>query len=445
LTISYLAGRQIQGLSTDTKPINVQTNSVFIETDTNGTEYVYDGTTWQLRDAKGVSSYVGYVAGSNFKIKNNITGKIDQSGTDAATVINAILAVTKNTGQKLTLLSGFYPLSTSLNVSSLQALSGESAFGITQLRARGDYPAIIVSESTGNQNRTEISNLYLSHNFATFSNTTGLIKLASTTGHAITSTLIDKCYFYDFGQNKGAAIKYDVNDAPIYKVTVTNCEMYGFTDQIIITFTGTNANNSFCSSNVWDKVNFWNPNNTGMMVTATSVNQGFLGNSWTNCFVQSTSNTVCGFDLNTNSTASQWSNNAFTNCLVWDLTSGKDAWKFNSTTEATLTSCFPSYKIGGAGATNGKVVKSDTYSTQYRLFQTNGDGSTKAFAVTTNLPILGGTITPTLKSVVIEPAHQDTMGFRYITSTDASSFTVNFATAPPTGTNNVAFYWRAFS
>ena len=45
MTINYLDSKRIQGLSTDTKPTNVQTNSIFEQTDTN-TRHWYNGTTW---------------------------------------------------------------------------------------------------------------------------------------------------------------------------------------------------------------------------------------------------------------------------------------------------------------------------------------------------------------------------------------------------------------
>ena len=448
MTVIHLGNNDYRGLSSDTKPTNVPAGATFEETDTNFTQYSYDGSIWQLKDIRSSASFIGYIAGSTIKVKNSVTGKIDYSGTDATTVLNSCLTATKGTGQKLSLLSNnTFSLTGTLNLSSLQSIGGESPLGLARLYIpSGDFSAITVSETSGNQNRACIENLYLTHNSATYGNTTGLIRLSTSTGHGVTSNLIQGCYFYDFGQNRGNAVKYDVNDAPIYKTTMHNCEVYGLNDQIYITFQGINANNSFCSSNFWSNCNFWNPNNTAFMVNATSVNQGFIGNSWTNCFVQSVANTQCGWDLSTNSTASQWTNNAWTNCLVWDLTSGKDAWKFNSTTEGTLINCYPTYKIGGAGATNGKINKFDTYSSSRGTYQANGTGSQKTFTVSTNLPTTGGTINPnTLKGVSLEFTNIDAVGNYYISSTDCSAFTVNYITAPPSGTNNVSFYWTASS
>lgn len=46
MTIVYLAAR-ITGLSTDTKPTNVQTNRLFLETDTGDT-FLFDGASWGI-------------------------------------------------------------------------------------------------------------------------------------------------------------------------------------------------------------------------------------------------------------------------------------------------------------------------------------------------------------------------------------------------------------
>lgn len=45
MTIKYLAGNRISGLSGDSKPTNVPTNSIFLETDTPAL-FVFNGTIW---------------------------------------------------------------------------------------------------------------------------------------------------------------------------------------------------------------------------------------------------------------------------------------------------------------------------------------------------------------------------------------------------------------
>lgn len=53
MTLVYHSGNVITGLSSDTKPTNVPTNSIFIETDTQS-QFLFDGSsTW---DALGGGS-----------------------------------------------------------------------------------------------------------------------------------------------------------------------------------------------------------------------------------------------------------------------------------------------------------------------------------------------------------------------------------------------------
>lgn len=91
MTLTYLAGKVIQGLSTDTKPIaNIQANTIFYETDTGDT-LVSDGTYWWVT-ARGPFSTkkLGYLTWGN-----NISGGIGHyanltASTGAGTQTQAI-------------------------------------------------------------------------------------------------------------------------------------------------------------------------------------------------------------------------------------------------------------------------------------------------------------------------------------------------------------------
>lgn len=48
MTITYLAGKRLQGLSSDTKPTNIQSDSVFLETDTSKT-FDFSSGSWTER------------------------------------------------------------------------------------------------------------------------------------------------------------------------------------------------------------------------------------------------------------------------------------------------------------------------------------------------------------------------------------------------------------
>jgi hypothetical protein len=56
MTIQYLAGNKITGLSGDTKPTNVVATSKFLETDTN-TEFIWDGSSWTQLGGSGKATY----------------------------------------------------------------------------------------------------------------------------------------------------------------------------------------------------------------------------------------------------------------------------------------------------------------------------------------------------------------------------------------------------
>lgn len=446
MAVTYLAAKILQGLEADTKPTNVPSGSIFRETDTNGTEYIYDGSTWQLRDPRGDSAYVAYIAGSTVKIKNNATQKIDYSGTTVHTVLQSALDAIKNTGKRLTLLSGnTFTLTSSLALGNSSSLAGESGLPTqSRLHTTADIPLIVVSEPTSGQCRlVEISNLYLTHNNASFTNTKGLVSLETTAGHVLNSVDIHNCYFYDFDNKRGAAIKFNNNDAAIYKVAIYNCEIYGFNDQIYVNSVLGNAN-SWINSNTFTNINHWMAGRTPLTVSNLAGGGEFSGNQFINCITQVDIGNASseGYDLD-GSSAGLNRYNSWTNCMLWDLAGTKDAWKFNTNDEATLTGCTPTYRIGGGGATSGKIARFDTFSRRQGTHTASGNGSTKAFSVTTGLTASGGTVTPTLSYVNIIPKAEGAMGYFYITSTDASAFTVNYAIAPPTGASNIVFYWEA--
>ena len=48
MTIKYLDSKRVSALSSDTKPTNVETNSILVERDT-GKRYWFDGTTWIIK------------------------------------------------------------------------------------------------------------------------------------------------------------------------------------------------------------------------------------------------------------------------------------------------------------------------------------------------------------------------------------------------------------
>ena len=67
MTINYLDSKRLQGLSADTKPTNVQTNSLFEQTD-NSIRYWYDGNNWMNNPTRGV-----FMGGSGTNVMDYVT------------------------------------------------------------------------------------------------------------------------------------------------------------------------------------------------------------------------------------------------------------------------------------------------------------------------------------------------------------------------------------
>lgn len=454
MAVSYLGNQRYIGLAADTKPTNAPASAEFWETDT-GVMFYYNGSAWLARDPVREATYIAYVAGSTYKVINTNTGRVDYSGSNARTVLQSALDVIKNTGRKLMIKGNYnFVLDDTLEVGSYCTVEGESWQGISQLRANGDYPAIAIDSTVQGAAivKTHLRNLYVTHNFATFSDTTPLIDIKSgiTTGtpRVIAGLRIEGCQVYDFGQNKGIGLRMQNNGAAIYKIKVDNCEFYNLNDQIYFDIT-TNDNNSWISQISFNSNNFWLPDGSAVRAKSIAFNGGnnmpqLINQQWVDCNCQSSSNNV-GFDYETDFLGASWYNH-WTNCMVWDLTGTRDAWKFNNLCEASLVNCIPTYRIGGAGATNTKIRKFGIYDRAYGTFQANGDGSTVSFIVATLMAASGGTITPQLKHVSITPLHADVQPTARTwtwASSDSSFFQVTFSTAPPSGTNNVKFSWEA--
>ena len=59
MALKYLDGGRITGLSTDVKPTDIPTGSLFVETD-SGTTLVYNGTLWIQESFDSINSALGY-------------------------------------------------------------------------------------------------------------------------------------------------------------------------------------------------------------------------------------------------------------------------------------------------------------------------------------------------------------------------------------------------
>ena len=380
---------------------------------------VYNGRKYPLQE---FGSYLIYIAGSNKKRMNLATKTVEDTNTDALTVIQATIDTLGNSsGKKIYLNAGFYSLVTTLNFSVIDGystLEGESGFGVTQLRPVTNIPAIEIS---GAKTKINLDKLYLTHNQAGY--TTSLINIKN----GPTRNRISNCYFYDFGTQVGNAVGLDATTASTYLNHMFNCETVGFENAV---FANCGSASFFMNSNHFLLNNFWSPKR-GLKVTGVS-GAAFDDNTFQLCQVQSYAGTLCGFDYDTSSRALYTKH---TNTVVWDLPALKNYADINTITEITLSGCFPSYKIGGSGATTGKVRAFDNYSTNRGKSTQSGNASTKVFNI---VHWLGAGLT----SIRITPGSVDATGTPAITS-DATNVIITYPIAPPSGTNNLIWNWEA--
>lgn len=370
-------------------------------------------------------SYHVYIAGSNTKRLNLLTKAVEDTNTDAFTVLQATITALGNTsGKILSIANGFYPLTGTLDFTGCNGfctLKGESGEGVSQLRPTTNIPAISVSGKAC----INFDGLYLSHNQPGYTSNLLEIKNGCTRINTI------NCSFYDFGQAVGTAYYLDATTASIYKNKMQGCHIDGFDIQV-----KANVGNSsfFANSNFFKDTYFWNFKTH--ILNVTSVASGaFDSNNFANCIGQ-TKNTSSshGFNYDTNHVGHSFYT-MHDNVMVWDLPAAANYAQVNSATDMTLLGCVPTYKMGGSGVNAGKIRAFDNYSLNRNTSTQSGNASTKVFNIAHNL-------NSTPRSVRIAAGSLDAIGPFYITK-DATNITITFPTAPPTGTNNLVFNWEA--
>ena len=140
MTINYLDSKRLQGLSTDTRPTNVQTNSTFEETDT-AVRYWYDGSTWKTKSFFTDT----FSNGSNWTVINGVTF----NGSVATLTANPANATVEkgayrdlgnifnkpwtldfsHTRTAFTMYTGYYPCSMFIGISNTNRSPMNGSFG----------------------------------------------------------------------------------------------------------------------------------------------------------------------------------------------------------------------------------------------------------------------------------------------------------------------------
>jgi len=247
--------------------------------------------------------------------------------------------------------------------------------------------------------------------------------------NAASSINLFRCLFDGGGFKVGDAIGLDATTGSVYRNNYIDCLFNDFENDIFVNLPGSTF---FMTTNRFNACYFNSPKRV-LKITGVS-NSIFDDNSFTDCELQSYAGTLCGWDYETGNSGHAFYS-AHTNCMAQDLPVGVNYALMNTSTNLTLTGCYPSWKIGGAGALTTKIRVYDVYSHTRGVSTQSGNASTKAFNIAHSLLAAPSVVRVTVGS-------SDAAGTPVITST-STNIVVTYPTAPPSGTNNLIWNWEA--
>ena len=384
------------------------------------------------------------------KAKNGLTGKIDFSGTDAASVIQqALNALTPNrTWKEKVVLKGDFSLTVPLNVPAYTILDIQG-----RLQAKGINAIQININGTSYVPFVDILNGIIDGVDA--SGGTGI----SSKGHYCNFVNLDIRNFY-VGLSLGWTSAYSCGDNLISRVNCHNNRYEGVLIQSndnMINFLTSYQNETGLRLNgqgglLASNVHLWGNTDNGLSITS-SINDYFLN-------LESENNANYGILIG--SGVGNVTNEKFVNVWVWG--------NGGATNKGVGLGAASPYSVNDVVFIGGKIDKAlEKWNYVNRVFIRNVDlkdctvisgfasgeiryckgyvtenSGTVTFSgngTQTQFTIAHGLAgTPT--SVSVTPASNDAKGTFYVT-VDATNIYVNYATAPPAGTNNVVLYWSA--
>jgi hypothetical protein len=367
-------------------------------------------------------AYVIYKTGTTIKRMNMVTRAIESSGTTADVVIQAAIdALGTFSGKRIYIKPGVYSITASLNFTAGNGycfIEGEDRLG-TLLRPSGDFPVFDINGKTF----VNFQDIGFAHTQSGY--TSSLVQLRNA---AIVINFF-RCLWDGGGFKVGNAVGLDATSGSVYRNRFVNCQFNDFENSIFANLPGSTFfinNNRFlgCEFNVPKRV---------LKITgvASSI---FDDNEFTDCELQSYAGTLCGWDYETGNSGHAFYS-VHNNCMAQDLPVGVNYALLNTGTNLTMTGCYPSWKIGGAGALTTKVRIYDIYSHTRGTSTQSGNASTKVFNIAHTL-----LAAPT--NVRITPATADALGTPVVTS-DSTNIILTYPTAPPSGTNNLSWNWEA--
>ena len=403
----------------------------------SGTADIVGGDDWDaaatkintyVNDSRAGAYYTVYLAGSNIKAFNGVTKVVDYTSTDFYTTMTNVFAAIPAVGGEVLLLDEVYSQGTgTLNVPNFTKVRGEG--GKAQILVTGDFPIFTVGVSKG---RITLDGLDLRHNQSGY--TSGLLQIREGAQENTFKNLL----FFDNNQKKGNGLHlYNAAAAGstgLFKNRFINCEFYGFEDCVRAEITN---NSNWINGNSFTHCEFWLPTNSAYKTLGNSTTN-HDANNFFNCQVQAQTSggnqTACGFDYD--HTGRHWTN-THVGCIVYDLGTGSHYARTNANTELVLIGCTPAWKIGGSVPSVVRPIGWYTRATGRSVF--SGDGSTKTFTVTHNM---NASQAPNI--VLVKEGSSDSVGSWYVNDATISTtqFTITYPIAPPTGTNNLVYYWE---
>lgn len=378
MTIVHLGNNNYIGLVSDTKPTNVPTGAFFYETD-SGILYFYNGSSWVgFGQGRQNYSYAVYPLGAtDFRVKRGSDGAVvytsNNGGTaDARGALEYCRDQLGNTspGGLVDLSNGYFPVSSPgfiLNGSNIKyqryrGIGDGNLFGpLTEIRTKGDYPAITLDGSTGSVLGVGLEGLHISHDENTY--TTGLVKILD----ACIENTFEKLSFFDGAGNVGNCFNFEILTTNAskaqYENKILNCNMRGFDNFININNQAAyGANISFMATLDVSHCNAWNAKRIlklGGVSGAQVLDHHFDRVN----FQYSSGNTVGagGAIFDYDSSVSCF-DHKHSNCMVWDITApGINYANVGTGVELALNECNPAWRIGGSGAYLNKVKATEYY------------------------------------------------------------------------------------
>jgi hypothetical protein len=414
-------------------------------------------------------SYIIFTDGTNYYAKNGKTGQIDFSGTDAGTVIQSAINALSGKGGTIFLKAGIYVLTQQLDLSNSPGIKLVGEYGTyhekgTILRPVSGVRAIYAHTSDPFWSEITIENIGIYGQETLPSGVQGeiyiwsggrvhlrniYIRNARNVGiklESVTVGFIENVEIVDGVSGSGISILFGevyvdnvvIGNLPgaginIYNtdyVRLTNIREYvcntGIsinTDRGPVDIIGATFDNNY-KNGIW----IWNLSYGGTFVDVKARNNNF-NNQYTEkdgagMYMRlATGLQVIGGDF---------SDNRSTPYQTYGIY--EDGNDYNVIINARIVgNTVAPVKLTG---THSKVIYTQGYVTQNSGKATfSGDGATTQFKIPHSLAL-------TPSKVLVTPGSNDAKDTFYVTA-DATYIYVNYATAPPPGTNNVVLYWYA--